>query len=223
MLVLTVNVGTAPRTIMSAPMFNPIGGNAARARDLLQLCNQRAAAAKGSVIAAPRCQAPDGEGGDALMGDGGAVAPGAGAPADVNPPPASEHADAPNKLTAAFTRPSVNPHVAVLEDSIHSEAFGPAIQKAAPGMVVVSTPFSQTPYDEAVPIRGLKRPNGHPSHQLGPQPTNQPSPARRRGPSLGHLPATQPPQGGSGGEGSPMAYHPNGLSSLPRHGGAALG
>ena len=150
---ISTGVGTDVGTGV-APIFNP-AGNAPRARDLLQLCNQRVAAAKGMVIAAPRDHAPGIGGGDALMGGDGAVAPDAAAPTDVNPPPpppASERTDALDELTAAFACSSTNPHVVVLADSAHSEAFGMATQRAASGMDVTTIRFSDTPYDETVPI-----------------------------------------------------------------------
>ena len=150
-IVLTVNVGSAPRTIMLAPIVNP-RGNAPRVRDLLQLCNRRVATAKGMLIAAPRDRAPDVGDGDALMGDDGAVAPGPAAPADVNPPPASEHTNALTTLTSSFARSSTNPRVVVLGDPTHSEAFGTATQSAASDMNVTTVRFSDTPYDGMVSI-----------------------------------------------------------------------
>ena len=93
-IVLTVNVGTAPRAIIFSPIFNP-AGNTPRARDILQLINQRVAAAQGVVIAAPRNHVPGAEDDDTpTMGGDGDVVPDATAPAAVTPPPASERTTA---------------------------------------------------------------------------------------------------------------------------------
>ena len=52
-----------------------------------------------------------------------------------------EHAEALVQLKGALKRADGNPRVVVLEDSYHTEAFGPAIQTAASGLEVTSVRF----------------------------------------------------------------------------------
>ena len=138
--VLTVDIGSAPRTIIFSLLFNP-HGEAPRANDLLRLCNRRVAAAKGMMIVAPRGGVPDASDGDALMAEDGAVAAGQAAPAGLIPLHAPALPNALTTLVASFTAPSTDPRVIVLGDSIHSESFGKAIQSAASNMKVTTVQF----------------------------------------------------------------------------------
>ena len=149
--VLTVDVGSAPRTIVLSPLFNP-HGQAPHARDLLRLCNRRVAAAKGMMIVAPRGGVPDAGDGDAPMVEDGAVAADQAAPAGLIPLHAPVHPNALTTLMTSFATPSTDPRVIVLGDSTHSESFGTATQSAASGMNVTAVRFPGVPYDGMVSI-----------------------------------------------------------------------
>ena len=149
--VLTVDVGSAPRTFVFSLLFNP-HGEAPHANDLLRLCNRRVAAAKGMMIVAPRGGVPDAGDGDALMVEDGAVAAGQAAPAGLIPLHAPALPNALTTLMASFTTPSTDPRVIVLGDSTHSESFGKAIQSAASGMNVTTVRFPDVSLDGMISI-----------------------------------------------------------------------